>query len=321
MVSRHSKKRAFTLIELLVVIAIIAILIGLLLPAVQKVREAAARMSCSNNLKQWALALHSFHDANGQLPYGSSPAGVVPNAVTGSWGPSWMVWLLPYVEQAPMYSQLDMKQGFWNNPQNNIALNGFAPKILVCPSSPLPNIIVGDNTAQGVPNNPTNYVGIAGATNDPAQRYIWGGPAGNLAYNIANGGGVLTGAGAGQIKLTTIPDGTSNTLVISEQGDWITTASGLKLDIRASQPHGFNMGGPWHWPYNNTVQNTGDNRFFNTTTIRYQINQKTVGTTPMPQTAAAHARERRPVSLVSLQCGHEHATQLDPHGWGQRGNG
>ncbi len=101
-------RRGFTLIELLVVIAIIAILIGLLLPAVQKVREAAARLTCQNNLHQIGVALADYENANGRLP----PASQVPYAAlnddsnldfTGPFGPNWAVLLLPYIEQGNLY--------------------------------------------------------------------------------------------------------------------------------------------------------------------------------------------------------------------------
>jgi prepilin-type N-terminal cleavage/methylation domain-containing protein/prepilin-type processing-associated H-X9-DG protein len=119
-------RRGFTLIELLVVIAIIAILIGLLLPAVQKVRAAAARIQCANNLKQMGLAMHSYHDANNGFP----PAFSKP----ALWG--WAVWILPYIEQDNLYHAI-------NPTQTNIAVNAATAMplaIYTCPSDPGPAI-------------------------------------------------------------------------------------------------------------------------------------------------------------------------------------
>src|SRR5947208_11747185 len=99
----RSRRQGFTLIELLVVIAIIAILIALLVPAVQKVRDAAARTQCINNMKQIGLALHNYHDANKKFPFGGSVGTDIvnpaPAAPTGVNGFGWRVFILPYLEQ------------------------------------------------------------------------------------------------------------------------------------------------------------------------------------------------------------------------------
>jgi prepilin-type N-terminal cleavage/methylation domain-containing protein/prepilin-type processing-associated H-X9-DG protein len=128
--SRHDTRRGFTLIELLVVIAIIAVLIGLLLPAVQKVREAAARMSCSNNLKQIGLGFHNFHDAQKQFPNAGSDG---PNQnccnATSRVGWTWMYYLTPYIEQDNVF----------NNPTDSVVQN-TPVKIYYCPSRRPPTI-------------------------------------------------------------------------------------------------------------------------------------------------------------------------------------
>src|SRR5881275_1807597 len=132
---RFLRPRAFTLIELLVVIAIIAVLIGLLLPAVQKVREAANRMSCTNNLKQIGLALHSYHDGMGFFPPGyldgnTDPNSTPDNDVGPGWG--WASFLLPYLEQGNIYKQINFNQGIGTG--SNAAVAQMSLKVYLCPS-------------------------------------------------------------------------------------------------------------------------------------------------------------------------------------------
>jgi prepilin-type N-terminal cleavage/methylation domain-containing protein/prepilin-type processing-associated H-X9-DG protein len=220
---KHALKAGFTLIELLVVIAIIAVLVGLLLPAVQKVREAAARMQCSNNLKQLGLALHSYHDTNQAFPqaYKKLPTSD-PTAPpgTGTYGAGAFVLILPYIEQGNLYRGIDVSRAALssiNMPPNNPAYS-TPIKTFLCPSSPgSPTVGYSAELA----NSFSNF-GIAVA---PAPGLIFGrtdyAPDAGMSADIA---GISINAGAsiicqppdGPVRITDISDGTSNTMMVVE---------------------------------------------------------------------------------------------------------
>ncbi len=240
---RYSSRQAFTLIELLVVIAIIAILIGLLLPAVQKVREAASRIKCTNNLKQIGLALQSYHDAMNSFPPGyidgnTNPASTPDNDVGPGWG--WASFLLPYVEQQNVYTQINFSVGVGLG--SNAAVCQLPLAIYQCPSDAyLQNFTVWPTS---IVVAHASYVGCNG----------W-----EECFNNAGGGGLGGGSdglagGLGQSgdglfyrnsrnKIASVTDGLSNTIVVGERSGnhspstWTGAVTGGRCPAwMASQP-------------------------------------------------------------------------------------
>ncbi|MBY0457396.1 MAG: DUF1559 domain-containing protein, partial [Gemmataceae bacterium] len=247
------RRSAFTLIELLVVIAIIAVLIGLLLPAVQKVREAAARMSCQNNLKQLGLACHSFHDANEAWPLGAE----------FNVGSGWTAFILPYIEQDAAFKGLTFREDGVSNDQwaaplpgvqgnvtstnasvRNIGLCETRFKVFRCPSSTVPENypdISGDNWIVQR-RAPANYLGcVSGRIVDDRRRITANTPWGSVnsgTEDIHTLDGIFiakvvhqriiwqgtvngapftySGGMTSGVTMTGITDGTSNTIAIGE---------------------------------------------------------------------------------------------------------
>lgn len=197
----HNRQFGFTLVELLVVIAIIGILIGMLLPAVQQVREAARRITCSNNMRQVSLALHNFHDTNSEFPVGAILNQSTPN---GNYG--FLAFTLPFLEQGNLFNQINVNDTT-QPPSPDLDQGGAIIPGLVCPSSALP-----ERSSEGYAK--CNYLGNQGTGN---------------TRNTDDGGVFDTNAVYG---ISDITDGTSNTIFVGE-------ADGSPVEINELDDNSF----------------------------------------------------------------------------------
>lgn len=256
--------RAFTLVELLVVVAILGLLLALLLPAVQRAREAGRRLSCGNNLKQVSLALLTHANTQQRFPIGAR------NDFT--FGVSWWAPILPQLERSDVYQRLDLKGPNSGNVLFNIktakAVHGVVISAMRCPSSPIPELTTVGNAEVMMPS----YVGISGATRDDdftesrvAQCCL------PVPDGEVSGGGMLIANRA--ISLRDVLDGCSNTLLVAESSDFAYDKAGKTRRVDGGYPVGWIAG-----TCATGTPPTYDNMLrpsWNITTLKYPINTRT----------------------------------------------
>ncbi len=206
--------RGFTLIELIIVVAILALIVGIILPCVQKVRDSAARMSCTNNLKEFGLAIHNYHDA-----YDHFPPGTMPNpALSPEQRLSFHVAIYPFVESSNVYKRL-AKEEPWDAPTNVSVLADFTPRLFFCPAWYREQAPLTGHLAI------TNYVGVAGVGADAATRAADAPGIGIFGYDRT-------------ITMKDVKDGMWNTAMLMETGievgPWVrggpSTVRGVDVD-------------------------------------------------------------------------------------------
>jgi len=278
----RSSLRGFTLVELLVVIAIIGILIALLLPAVQAAREAARRSQCTNNLKQYGLGLHNYHDTHKAFPAGVSCAEGVPRnggSSGNSFGPSFHAPLMPFMEQSALYDQMVwvgespgyVSEGAGSAGDHNRAIMvDLELPYIRCPTTRMPRRTYFE--VHG------SYCGIEGAAseggNDPFP------DPGTQQHHGSNGGQIFASNGMlianKWLKMRDCTDGTSNVMIMSEQSGTMYRDDGTDVERSpAGSSHGWLMGTRLRGtPPNLDPDNDNDWRNFNIVTVRHPINAR-----------------------------------------------
>ena len=255
MVHSHTRRRGFTLIELLVVIAIIGILIGLLLPAVQKVREAANRIRCSNNLKQLGLGLHNYHATHGTFPASHSMWSEGARPVAPFTGRGWILITLPFLEQDALYRQFEpsVTTTLWD-PACATAMQTML-SILQCPTDPDVKTLSTDQYQwTGTLVARTNYKGVIGDTQMGSGASIHTGTLPDCHNTTGCNGMFYRNDYQEPVTIQQILDGTSNTFMVGEDVvayNWHSTAyyaNGDYASCHAPLNYMPNPPDPSNWP-------------------------------------------------------------------------